>query len=107
MNFTPFSWYPIVLVATILSHRYNSRTGSGETKVQSHASSDTQPTKPLLLDLSLRGPVHWSVPEEGKVIHLPIKYGLRLGTPSLLTWLKTGTSLLANSQWGILHSQNT
>uniref|UniRef100_A0AAZ3QZ75 F-box and WD repeat domain containing 5 n=1 Tax=Oncorhynchus tshawytscha TaxID=74940 RepID=A0AAZ3QZ75_ONCTS len=31
-------WYPIVLVATILSHRYNSRTGSGETKVESHAS---------------------------------------------------------------------
>jgi hypothetical protein len=28
---SPISWYPIVLVATILSRRYNSRTGSGET----------------------------------------------------------------------------
>ena len=33
------------LVATILSHRYNSRMGSGETKVESHASSDTQPNQ--------------------------------------------------------------
>ena len=30
--FSPISWYPIVVVATILSHCYNSRTGSGETK---------------------------------------------------------------------------
>ena len=37
------------LVATILSHRYNSRTGSGETKVGSHASSDTQPNQAALL----------------------------------------------------------
>ena len=37
------------LVATILSHRYNSRTGSGETKVESHASSDTQPNQAALL----------------------------------------------------------
>jgi hypothetical protein len=37
------------LVATILSHRYNSRTGSGETKVESHASSDTQPNQAVLL----------------------------------------------------------
>ena len=44
--FSPISWYPIVVVATILSHRYNSRTGSGETKVESHASSDTQPNQP-------------------------------------------------------------
>uniref|UniRef100_A0A8K9XR41 Peptidase S9 prolyl oligopeptidase catalytic domain-containing protein n=1 Tax=Oncorhynchus mykiss TaxID=8022 RepID=A0A8K9XR41_ONCMY len=43
--FSPISWYPIVVVATILSHRYNSRTGSGETKVESHASSDTQPNQ--------------------------------------------------------------
>ena len=49
--FSPISWYPIVLVATILSHRYNSRTGSGETKVErrSHASSDTQPNQAALL----------------------------------------------------------
>jgi hypothetical protein len=47
LNFTPFSWYPIVLVATILSHR--SHTGSGETKVESHASSDTQPNQAALL----------------------------------------------------------
>jgi hypothetical protein len=46
---SPISWYPIVLVATILSHRYNSRTGSGETKVESHASSDTQPNQAALL----------------------------------------------------------
>ena len=30
---------------TILSHRYNSHTGSGETKVESHASSDTPPNQ--------------------------------------------------------------
>jgi hypothetical protein len=47
--FTPFSWCPIVVVATILSHRYNSHTGSGETKVESHASSDTQPNLAALL----------------------------------------------------------
>ena len=35
-----------LLVATILSHHYNSCTGSGETKVESHASSDTQPNQP-------------------------------------------------------------
>ena len=38
-----------LLVATILSHRYNSRMGSGETKVESHASSDTQPNQAALL----------------------------------------------------------
>ena len=38
-----------LLVATILSHRYNSRTGSGETKVESHAPSDTQPNLAALL----------------------------------------------------------
>ena len=32
-----------LLVITILSHRYNSHTGSGETKVESYASSETQP----------------------------------------------------------------
>ena len=37
------------LVATILSHHYNSRTGSGETTVESHASSDTQPNQASLL----------------------------------------------------------
>ena len=47
--FSPISWCPIVVVATILSHRYNSRTGSGETKVESHASSDTQPNLAALL----------------------------------------------------------
>ena len=35
------------LVATILSHRYNSRTG--ETKIEGHASSDTQPNQVALL----------------------------------------------------------
>ena len=52
MNFffspSPISWYPIVVVATILSHCYNSRTGSGETKAECHASSDTQPAVLLL-----------------------------------------------------------
>ena len=38
-----------LLVATILSHRYNSRTGSGETKAECHASSDTQPNQAALL----------------------------------------------------------
>ena len=44
-----FEFYPVfspqfrgtqLLVATILYNRYNSHTGSGETKVESHASSD-------------------------------------------------------------------
>jgi hypothetical protein len=30
-------------------YRYNSRTGSGETKVESHASSETQPNQAALL----------------------------------------------------------
>ena len=38
-----------LLVTTILSHRYSSRTGSGETKVESHASSETQPNQAALL----------------------------------------------------------
>jgi hypothetical protein len=38
-----------LLVVTILSHHYNSRTGSGETKVESHAPSDTQPNQAALL----------------------------------------------------------
>ena len=32
-----------------MSHRYNYRTGSGETKVESHASSETQPNQTALL----------------------------------------------------------
>ena len=50
---TPFSpqfrGIQLFLVATILSHRYNSRTGSRETKVESDASSDTQPNQAALL----------------------------------------------------------
>jgi hypothetical protein len=38
-----------MLVVTILSHLYNSRTGSGETKVESHVSSETQPNQAALL----------------------------------------------------------
>ena len=38
-----------LLVVTILSHRYNSRKGSGETKAESHASSETQPNQAALL----------------------------------------------------------
>ena len=37
------------LVANILSHRYNTRTGSGETKVESYASTNTQPNQAALL----------------------------------------------------------
>ena len=50
--FTPFSpqFRGIqLLVVTILSHRYNSRTGLGETEVVSHASSETQPNQAALL----------------------------------------------------------
>ena len=32
-----------------MSHRYNSHTGSGETKVESHASSETHPDQAALL----------------------------------------------------------
>ena len=43
-------FFPIFVVSnccsTILSHCYNSRTGSGETKAECHASSDTQPNQP-------------------------------------------------------------
>ena len=37
-----------LLVVTVLSHRYNSRTDSGEAKVESHASSETQPNQAAL-----------------------------------------------------------
>ena len=50
--FTPFSpqFRGIqLLVITILSHHYNSLMGSGETKVESHASSETQPNQATLL----------------------------------------------------------
>jgi hypothetical protein len=50
--FTPFSpqFCGIqLLVVTILSHCYNPRTGSGETKAESHASSETQPNQAALL----------------------------------------------------------
>ena len=60
------------LVATILSHRYNSRTGSGETKVESHASSDTQPNQAALLLNTARiqpgSQPHQCV--EGNTVHL-------------------------------------
>ena len=38
-----------LLIVTILSHRYNSRTGSGETMVERHTSSETQPNQATLL----------------------------------------------------------
>jgi hypothetical protein len=49
--FTPFSpqFRGIQLVVTVLSHRCNSHTNSGEAKVESHASSETQPNKAALL----------------------------------------------------------
>ena len=51
-----FFFSPIVVVATILSHRYNSRPGSGETKVESHASSDTPNQTALLLNTAPSNP---------------------------------------------------
>ena len=38
-----------LFVVCILSHRYTSLTDSGETKVESHASSETQPNQAALL----------------------------------------------------------
>ena len=38
-----------MLVVTIMSHRYNSRTGSGKTKVERNASPKTQPNQAALL----------------------------------------------------------
>ena len=38
-----------LLVVTVLSHRYNSRTDAGEVKIESHASSETQPNQAALL----------------------------------------------------------
>ena len=43
-----------LLVVTVLSHRYNSRTDFGEAKVESHASSETQPNQAALLLNTLR-----------------------------------------------------
>jgi hypothetical protein len=37
------------LVVTVLSHRCNSRTDSGEAKFDSHTSSETQPNQAALL----------------------------------------------------------
>jgi hypothetical protein len=47
-----FKFYPQfrgIQLLVVLSHRYNSRTGLGETKVESHASSETQPNQAALL----------------------------------------------------------
>ena len=55
MKFILFIFLPkfrgikLFLVVTILSHRYKSHTGSGETKVESHVSSETQPNQAALL----------------------------------------------------------
>jgi hypothetical protein len=38
-----------LLVVTVVSHRYNSRTDSGEAKVERHASSKTQPNQAALI----------------------------------------------------------
>ena len=81
--FSPISWYPIVLVATILSHRYNSRTGSGETKVESHASSNTQPHAALLLNTARIQP--GSQPHRcvgGNTVHRGRWCAMRQGFPS-------------------------
>ena len=59
-SFTPFfRGIQLFLVATILSHRYNSRTGSKETKIESHASSNTQPNQAAL-------PLNTSNPEASR-----------------------------------------
>uniref|UniRef100_A0A8K9WMY9 Bestrophin homolog n=1 Tax=Oncorhynchus mykiss TaxID=8022 RepID=A0A8K9WMY9_ONCMY len=61
-----------LLVVTILSHRYNSRTGSGETKVESHAFSEIQPNQAALpLNTALLQP--GSQPHQcvgGNTVHL-------------------------------------
>ena len=74
-NVTPFSPQfrgVQLLVATTLSNRYNSRTGSGETKLESHASSDTQPNQAALLLITARiqpgSQPHQSV--GGNTVHL-------------------------------------
>jgi hypothetical protein len=75
--FIPFSvllqFYPqfhvIQLVVTVLSHRCNSHTDSGEAKVESHASPETQPA--LLLDTTPTE--HGSQPHQcvrGNTVHL-------------------------------------
>ena len=61
-----------LLVVTMLSHRYNSHTGSGETKVESHASSETPPHQAALLLKTARiqpgSQPHQSV--RGNTVHL-------------------------------------
>ena len=44
-----FTLFSPQMVVTVLSHRCNSRTDSGETKVKSRASSETQPSRAALL----------------------------------------------------------
>ena len=53
-TFTPFSpqFCEIQLVVSVLSHRCKSLTDSGEAKVESHASSETQPNQAALLYLT-------------------------------------------------------
>ena len=66
----PFS--PQLLVVTVLSHHYNSLTDSGEAKVKSHVSSETQPNQATLLlntvHIQPRSHPHQCV--RGNTIHL-------------------------------------
>ena len=83
------------LVATILSHRYNSRTSSGETKVESHASSDTQAA--LLLNTARIQPgsqLHQCV--GGNTVHLATFVSVPGPPQELLVRDETRISLPAN-----------
>jgi hypothetical protein len=73
------------LVVTILSHRYNSRTGLGETKVESHASSDTQPNHAALLLNTVRiqpgSQPHQCV--GGNTVHLATLFSVHCARPTI------------------------
>ena len=94
-NYTPFSpqFSGIQLVVTVLSHRCNFRTYSGEAKVESCASSETQPSEATLLKLEAS---RTNVSEETPYTWRPCRRALRRKKPQeLLVRDGTKTSLLA------------
>ena len=88
-----------LVVVTVLSHRCNSRTDSGEAKVESHASSETQPDlAALLLDTTHIQP--GSQPHQcvgGNTVHLATWSACTAPSPpqELLVCDETRISLLA------------
>ena len=97
--FTPFSpqFRGIqLLVVTILSHRYNSHTGSGETKVKSHASSEIQPHQAALL-LNTASFQPGSQPHQcvgGNTVHLATLVSVHCTRPATgVTGATTGQAL--------------